>query len=79
MIWGVLKSGLKNGWLNLMQQKRLLLISHFKKLNKSKLNLTFKGEDLIEVSEHKHLGIVLTSDLKWSSHIDSCCSKGLKK
>ena len=50
-----------------------------KKGSKSQLNLMFKEININEVAEHKHLGVILTSDLKWSKHIDSCCSKGLKK
>ena len=46
-----------------------------KKSNKSKLKLMFAGESITETPEHKHLGIILTSELKWSNHIvaNTCC------
>jgi len=38
-----------------------------KKSNKSELKLFFQDKSVVEVTEHKHLGIILTSDLKRAS------------
>ena len=37
--------------------------------------LYFDGEEIIKVDRHKHLGITLSSDLTWQSHVDDIVSK----
>ena len=32
-----------------------------------------------QVSEQKHLGVILYDDMKWSKHINYVCSKAVKK
>ena len=41
--------------------------------------LVFDGKIVTEVNSHKHLGIIITTDLTWTAHIDAICSKALKR
>ena len=41
--------------------------------------LTFGGENLEEVTEHKHLGLTLTNNFTWTSHIDATLEKAGKR
>ena len=41
-------------------------------------NLFFKHEIVENVTEHKHLGLIVRSDLTWSSHINSLVTKSMK-
>lgn len=55
-----------------------MLISN--KRNKNDIgDLLFQGEFIENVSSHKHLGVTLSSDLKWSNHIDNLCNSASKK
>ena len=40
--------------------------------------LTLKGEQLEQVDSYKYLGLLLSSDLSWSTHVESICSKTRK-
>ena len=46
-----------------------------KKHNKIDASYTLKGTVLENVESIKYLGITITSDLKWNSHIRNVCSK----
>ena len=46
---------------------------------KSKPNLTFKGIILKQVPSHKHLGVHLSEDMHWTTHINSCVRRVNKK
>ena len=37
--------------------------------------LYFNGEEINQVDRHKHMGIMLSSDLTWQSHVDDIVSK----
>ena len=37
--------------------------------------LIFNNHDLDNVSEYKHLGVIIQSNLSWNSHIDYICKK----
>ena len=41
--------------------------------------LVFQGHQLANVPQHKHLGLVLKSDLKWNEHIKEIVSKASKQ
>ena len=41
-------------------------------------HIIFRGSTLHDVSQQKHLGVILTSDLSWSSHINYIVSKSRK-
>ena len=54
-----------------------MLFSRTRKRNPPILpHLILYGKQIQVVSSHKHLGVVLTSSLNWSHHIDSLISKG---
>jgi hypothetical protein len=50
--------------------------------NKSNLDrhpkLELNGETITEVKHHKHLGIILSHNLRWNAHIDQLVNKGTK-
>ena len=39
----------------------------------------FQGEVIKNVSSHKHLGVFISSDLKWNNHIEYLCERASKK
>ena len=41
--------------------------------------LSFDNNVVDEVSNHKHLGIVLSNDLGWANHIDEICTKAMRR
>ena len=41
--------------------------------------LVFQGHQLTDVQQHKHLGIVIKSDLKWTAHISQIIIKATKQ
>ena len=41
----------------------------------SKVSINLNGNALSTVNEHRHLGLILYSDLRWSAHIDKILSK----
>ena len=43
------------------------------------LHITFDGIDISSTCEHKHLGIILSSNLKWASHIEQVVTSSSKK
>lgn len=42
-------------------------------------DITFQGSIIKNVSFHKHLGVYLSSNLKWAKHIDYLCDVACKK
>ena len=43
------------------------------------MNLHFNDIAVAQVTEQKHLGVILSDDMKWSKHINYVCSKAFKK
>jgi hypothetical protein len=41
--------------------------------------LSFMGEQITIVEEHKHLGVILADDLSWESNVQETCIKGRRK
>lgn len=71
-------SGLVDGYLNLIQTKlRLSFSPQNQATNYPKY--FFQHCKLEYISTHKHLGLHLASDLKWSEHINIIVNKALKK
>ena len=42
-------------------------------------DIVFQGEVIKNVSSHKHLGVFISSDLKWNNHIEYLCERASKK
>jgi hypothetical protein len=42
-------------------------------------NIRLKNEQIEQVTTHKHLGVFLSNDMKWTTHIDYCVKKARKK
>lgn len=47
--------------------------------NPPQLNITFNNEIVEIVNSHKHLGVILSSDGNWTTHINSVAQKALKQ
>ena len=56
-------------------EKTLFINFSFKKNRANTPKIEFNGFQLKQVHEHKHLGIILSEDLKWSKHISHITSK----
>jgi hypothetical protein len=41
--------------------------------------LHFAGEQVRDVTDHKHLGVVISRDLSWNKHIDDVCLRASKR
>ena len=41
--------------------------------------ILYNNESITAVSQHKHLGLVLSHDLQWSCHINEICVKSVKR
>ena len=54
------------------------MIQLTKKHNKIQASYTLEGTVLENVESIKYLGVTITSDLKWNSHIRNVCSKANK-
>ena len=66
-------------WLVLFNpSKTSSMIISKKRVPKDHPNLTFMNTPLHNEQEHKHLGLVLRSDLSWTSHINELVTKGMK-
>ena len=58
--------------------KTEMVIFSNKKL-KSNPNIYLKDVKINQVSEHKHLGLILSENMKWTTHIDYSIKKSQKK
>ena len=67
-----------NKWLVNFNFNKTVCMNFSHKINKSCLNLHF-NQSVSFVSEHKHLGLLFTNDLKWTKHIKNCVSSAYKK
>jgi hypothetical protein len=47
------------------------LLSMFQAINP--INLKFNSESLIQIDNHKHLGVTISSNGKWAEHINNIC------
>ena len=52
----------------------MLLLTR-KHLNKIQASYTLEGADLENVDNIKYLGVTITNDLKWNTHISNICTK----
>jgi hypothetical protein len=66
-------------WLVEFNPVKTFFINFSLKQKKSILNLKFKNEKIVQVSEHKHLGVYFTSDMTWSKHINYISSKASQR
>jgi len=65
-------------WLVDFNPQKTNFINISLKRQKSKLELKFKNETLTQVTEHKHLSIVFSEDMKWLKHILYVSAKASK-
>ena len=70
-------------WVNInhlqfnVQKCKFMLVSR-KRNQQAQPNLLLCGQLLQKVDTYKYLGLLVTSDLNWSNHISSICSKARK-
>ena len=56
-------------------EKTVFINFSFKKKQANSPKIEFNGFPIMQVQEHKHLGIIMSQDLKWSKHIAFITSK----
>ena len=56
-------------------EKTVLINFSFKNKRVNKPKIEFNGCQIKQVQEHKHLGIIMSQDLKWSKHISLITTK----
>ena len=66
-------------WLVEFNQSKTIFVNFSLKVNKSRLKLKFKSEKILQVTEHKHLGIIFSEDMKWLKHISYVTAKASKR
>lgn len=59
--------------------RKTVILSFHKSTFPSNFDYRIDQETLQRVSEYKYLGVIITHNLSWSSHIDYICNKSLKK
>ena len=57
------------------QQKKTKKQQQQKRINKIHASYTLEGTDLENVESIKYLGITITSDLRWNTHVSNVCTK----
>ena len=67
-----------NRWMVKFNYNKTVAMNFSCKLSKSLLKLNF-NEPKSLVNEHKHLGLLLSDDMKWSKHIKCCVSSANRK
>ena len=66
-------------WLVEFNPNKTVFMNFSLKKHKSNLEIMFDGVNIMQVSEQKHLGVILSEDMKWSKHIGYICSRAHKK
>jgi hypothetical protein len=49
----------------------IMICSNMDLSNNLNLNFSFNGELISNTSSHKHLGVTLSHDAKWSEHVEN--------
>ena len=62
-------------WLMKFHPDKCNVLSITKNRKLFKRNYTLRGHVLEQVSSTKYLGVTITSDLKWTPHINEICGK----
>ena len=62
-------------WLVEFNPVKTVFVNFSLKRNKSQLKLKFKNQNIHQVSEHKHLGILFSENMTWPTHINYITAK----
>ena len=62
-------------WMMQFHPDKCVVLPITKKKDPLELNYNLHGHNLEHVSSAKYLGVTITSDLKWSAHIQNICQK----
>ena len=54
---------------------KMQLTNKWSKINKIQANYTLEGTVLENAESIKYLGVTITNDLKWNTHISNVCTK----
>ena len=71
-IWLPSINGQNNSWFHFAHLKQNLCLSHQKKRKDPPPPITFGPSVIKEVTAHKHLSVIFSNNLSWSSHIEYC-------
>lgn len=62
-------------WMMSFKPDKCTILRFSRKINKIEFSYKLSGHYLQSVSHHKYLGVTLSGDMKWNTHIDTVVSK----
>ena len=65
-------------WKLAVNVEKTMVMEVYRRCLPANLNIHLNGMLLNKADAHRHLGMIISSDLRWREHIDNCISRGCK-